>query len=62
MADGRAHRAAAPWPDAGRPAHDSIPLEDRSRDQARDGSRNQFQHQRGHGQQEESDRQAECGE
>ena len=40
----------------GPPAHDSILLKDWSRHQTRDGSRDQPQHQRGHGQQEERSR------
>src|SRR5215210_8352817 len=43
----------------GRPAHDSILLKDWSLHQARDGSRDQSQHQRGHGQQEERSRRAD---
>jgi hypothetical protein len=42
-----------------RPAHDSILLKDRSRHQTRDGSRDQSQHQRGHGQHEERGRRAD---
>src|ERR671912_132047 len=43
----------------GRPAHDYILLKDWSRHQTRVGSRDQSQHQRGHGQQEECSRRAD---
>src|SRR5215217_6362256 len=43
----------------GPPAHDSIFLKDWSGHQTRDGSRDQSQHQRGHGQQEECSRRAD---
>src|SRR5215210_6484239 len=43
----------------GPPAHDSILLKDWSLHQTRDGSRDQSQHQRGHGQQEECSRRAD---
>ncbi len=43
----------------GRPIHDSILLKNWSRHQSWDGSRDQSQHQRGHGQQEERGRRAD---
>src|SRR5918994_6308949 len=54
-------RTAPPHPGRmpGRPAHASILLKNWSRHQPRDGSRDQSQHQRGHGQQEERSRRAD---